>query len=253
MDENTTGIEGFYTDEALGGDYIEPTTEVATEAPAESVETQPSPAEPVQEQQPDYNPEGPGNVREALRQAREAERMAREQLAQYQAYVQQLQQPQPQQETEFLDEALAQHTQSQLTEMRAQFEQQTQAMRIEMAETMARQQFPDYDEVIGRLAEMDAVNVAAFLNKPNPALAAYQFAKQYTPQAIEAEVQRRVSEIAKTLTPQTPKAPKTIGNLPAAAPNVDKAADLSAVPVGHLAQMTPENRESWYEQALRQA
>lgn len=232
-------------DDILGSDFDSPepisdtSTEVTQPDVQESVDAPPSQADaaPANEQPKDWNPEGPGNVREALRQAREEARAAREQAEQVQAYLAQLQaQAQPQEAAPEIDpldpDAHAFYTQ-QLEAIQSQTAQQMSQMRLEMAETFARQSLPDYDAVVGRLKDYAGVlNVNAILQSPNPALAAYQFAKQLgpNPQDIEAQVnaqvEARLKALAPQLTAQQPQAPKTLSNIPAAATNAD-GPDLS--------------------------
>lgn len=259
-------LDDINYEEVMGSDFTadeSPASDASPAAGAESVESSPSPTEqptqPAEQQTPQtWNPDGPGNVKEALRQAREEARAYKEQLAQYQAWQQQIQQQQQEQAVDPLDPEAYSAIQQQMGAMQQQMQQAQTTMRLEMSETLVRQSHPDYDQAIQALAQMgDSVNINAFLQAPNPALAAYEYARNFTPWGIEQrvnqEVQRRVSELTQQMTPQKPKAPKTIGNLPAAASTTESGGSALNVPSGHIAQMTHENRDAWYEKALREA
>jgi hypothetical protein len=124
--------------------------------------------------------------------------------------------------------------------------------RVTLSESYARQKYADYDAVIDAVKALgSAVNLQAFLAEPDPAEAAYQFGRRLmgpSPETTAAQQQA----IAQRLTPQKPTAPKHVGAIPAAAsaqpdPELDSYTGISRQ---KLAQMSPEQLDSWYKRAL---
>lgn len=229
--------------------------------PAESVDTGTSPQEPEapQTQEPaqsDWNPEGPGNIREALRQERELRRQLEQQNAQYQAYLAQMQQAQ-QPQVDPLDPEAFQHTQQQIGKVRSELQMEMLRTRVQIAEDLTRAAHPDYDQVISIFADpkyASRVNVQSFLNEPNPAKAAYDFAKQLRandPAHIQQLIREEAAKLAaQAATAKAPVAPPSLGGVPAAAPNNDAKGDPAAISTDQLARMDGDQIDAWYRKAL---
>ena len=207
-------------------------------------------AEQVESEQENWNPEGPGDIREALRQEREQLRLYREQvelqqqqLGQYQAWYQQQQQLAAQeQQRQYLEqladdpEELQAYLQQQQQATWQQAQQQQIEYRVQMAADLARQTIPDFEQQIHKIYNLLGHEVvdAMAAQQPNPALWAYQFAKNFsaTPDEInarvEAEVQKRLAQIAPRAQVKQSTNSRGIGHLPASGRNVDAApeADL---------------------------
>lgn len=237
-DELYAQLEASEAEEAPAEASVEETTPVSEELTSE----QPA-AEPVAEQQADWNPDGPGDLREALRQEREQLRYFREQaelqqqqLAQYQAWYQQQQQLAAQeQQRQYLEELADDpdqlqaylHQQQQMAWQQAQ--QQQVEYKLSMAAEMARATIPDFDQqlskVYGLLGEEVVDAMAA--KQANPALWVYQFAKNFsaTPDEInarvEAEVQKRLAQIAPRANVKQSTNSRGIGHLPASGKSID--------------------------------
>lgn len=232
--------------------------------PAESVDTGTSPQEPEAPQtqepaQPDWNPEGPGNIREALRQERERARQLEQQNAQYQAYLAQLQQAQQPQQPALdpLDPEAFQHTQQQIGQVRSELQTEMLRTRVQIAEDLTRAAHPDYDQVIGIFADpkyASRVNVQSFLNEPNPAKAAYDFAKQLRandPAHLQQLIREEAAKLAaQAATAKAPVAPPSLGGVPAVAPNNDAKGDPAAISTDKLASMNGEEFDAWYRKAM---
>lgn len=227
-------------DAALGSDF-----------PAESVDAQTSPAEPVVAEQPvtpetaataapaapvetaspateppaGWNPEGPGNIREALRQAREEAQAYRDQLSALQLQAQQAAQP----SVDPLDPEAHQYYLAQIQRLEQQMQTQLQQYAMQTSVEMARRADPEYDNKIAFLQQMsqhptigsriDFQSLAAERNPAQAALSLYDELKFLDPKFRESEVQRQVAEALSKAQPQKPQAPQTIGNIPTAAPN----------------------------------
>jgi hypothetical protein len=217
-------------DAALGSDFA---------LPVESVEAQPSPAEPVAptpepaptapapEPQPPagWNPDGPGDVRVALRQAREEARMYQEQLAALQAQAQQTEQP----TVDPLDPEAHQFYMSQIAAIQSQMQGQLQQYAMQQSVDMARRMDPEYDNKIAFLYQMSQhpvlggrIDFNSLAREHSPAQAALQIydeLKYLDPNFRSAEVQRQVAEALKNAQPQKTQAPATLSSMPSAAPN----------------------------------
>jgi len=219
--------------------------------PEQAPEQTPVGEEPTPEQaQPDenteqnnWNPDGPGDIREALRQEREQLRLYREQmelqqqqLNQYQAWYQQQQQLAAQeQQRQYLEELaydpdqLQAYLQQQQQAAWQQAQQQQMTYKLQMAADLARQSLPDFDQQLGKIYNLlgpDVVDSMA-AQQANPALWAYQFAKNFSASPdeinarVEAEVQRRLSEIAPRAHVKQSTNSRGIGHLPASGRNID--------------------------------
>lgn len=243
MDES---IESLYS--ALEGQGDE-TTDVVSESeqPAEPtpVGEEPTPVaeQPQEAEQPDWSPDGPGDLREALRQEREQLRFFREQmdlqqqqLQQYQAWYQQQQQAAAQeQQRQYLEELaddpdqLQAYLQQQQQAAWQQAQQSQVTYKLQMAADLARQTLPDFDQQLGKIYNLlgpDVVDSMA-AQQANPALWAYEFAKNFsmTPDEInarvEAEVQKRLAQIAPRAQVKQSTNSRGIGHLPASGQNID--------------------------------
>lgn len=223
---------------------IEATPEQAPEqTPVGEEPTTEQPQPEATTEQENWNPDGPGDIREALRQEREQMRLYREQvelqqqqLAQYQAwYQQQQQQAAQEQQRQYLEELaddpdqLQAYLQQQQQAAWQHAQQQQVTYRIQMAAELARQSIPDFDQqlnkIYGLLGPQVVDSMAA--QQANPALWAYQFAKNFSSSPdeinarVEAEVQRRLSEIAPRAQVKQSTNSRGIGHLPASGSNVD--------------------------------
>lgn len=218
---------------------VEEAAPPAPEQPAPEAPADPAPAEPA------YNPDGPGDLKVALQREREQARALREHLqaveaeqAQMRAWI--AQQQQAAQEAQFRQQleayaddpdALAQVLQAKQREYQQQAEAQAHTARLQMSADLARQTYSDFDTQLGKLYQQLGADVVDRLaaQQPNPALWAYQMAKQafLTPAEldaqVEARVQARLAELAPRTRPQTPTSSRGIGHLPAAASPVDAA------------------------------
>jgi hypothetical protein len=235
------------SEEALGSDVTEVVQEETEQTPVSeelASDVTPEAEEQVQaEPQQDWNPDGPGDIREALRQEREQLRLYREQmlmqqqqLEQYQAwYKQQQEQAEAERQRQYLEELaddpeqLQQYLHGQQQAAWQQAQQQQQVQRVQMAAEFARQAIPDFDAQLNKIYSLlghEVVDSMA-MQQENPALWAYQFAKNFatTPDEVnarvEAEVQRRLAEIAPRAQVKTSTNSRGIGHLPASGKPVD--------------------------------
>lgn len=245
MDEAYSALYEALENAAESSEEEAPAEQVAEQAP---VGEEPAPAEepaPQAEPQQDWNPDGPGDLREALRQEREQLRYFREQaelqqqqLAQYQAWYQQQQEAvAAQQQREYLEELaydpeqLQAYLQQQQQVAFQQASQQQAEYKVKMAADLARQTIPDFEQQIGKLYNLLGAEVvdSMAMNQPNPALWAYEFAKNFssTPDEInarvEAEVQKRLAQIAPRAQVKQSTNSRGIGHLPASGRNSDPA------------------------------
>lgn len=236
-------------EEALG----EVEQEVTEQSP---VGEEPAPVEePVQETQEaetnqEWNPEGPGDMREALRQEREQLRLYREQmqmqqqqLEQYQAwYRQQQEAAAAEQQRQYLEELaddpeqLQAYLQQQQQAAWQQAQQSQYEQKLIMSADLARATIPDFEQQLNKLYSLlgpEAVDRMA-MQQDNPAMWAYQFAKNFavTPDEVNArveqEVQRRLAEIAPRAQVKQSTSSRGIGHLPASGKAIDSGpeADL---------------------------
>lgn len=239
--------------ELLGGDLEQDVPEEATPEPqplAESVEAAPSQPEQVaavepeapevqqEAPQPDnWNPEGPGDMSKAVQAKNREIAELKERNAAYEAHFQQQQQEQ-QQPFEALDPEAHALYQQQIEGLRNETQQQIQQVRIQQSAEFARQSIPDYEQKMAKLVELQGDPVlgpmiqaaeGAILSSPNPALAAVQLVDRLSgpsPQDIQAQIQQGITKALDALkNPEKPTAPKTVGSIPAAAPN-DQGLDL---------------------------
>lgn len=232
------------SEEALGADVVQEETEQTPVSEELASDVTPEAEEQVQaEPQQDWNPDGPGDIREALRQEREQLRLYREQmlmqqqqLEQYQAwYKQQQEQAEAERQRQYLEELaddpeqLQQYLQGQQQAAWQQAQQYQQVQRVQMAAEFARQAIPDFDFQLNKIYSLlghEVVDQMA-MQQENPALWAYQFAKNFatTPDEVnarvEAEVQRRLAEIAPRAQVKTSTNSRGIGHLPASGKTVD--------------------------------
>lgn len=238
------------SEEALGSDVTETIQEETEQTPVSeelaSVEQEPvveqeTEAEPESEE--NWNPDGPGDIREALRQEREQLRIYREQmqmqqqqLDQYQAwYRQQQEQAEAERQRQYLEELaddpeqLQQYLHGQQQAAWQQAQQQQQVQRVQMAAEFARQAIPDFDVQLSKIYGLlghEVVDQMA-MQQENPALWAYQFAKNFATSPdevnarVEAEVQRRLAEIAPRAQVKSSTNSRGIGHLPASGKPVD--------------------------------
>lgn len=217
----------------------EPEQTPAGEEPA-TEQAEPEAQAPEQE---NWNPDGPGDLREALRQEREQLRLYREQmelqqqqLNQYQAWYQQQQQlAEQEKQRQYLEELaydpdqLQAYLQQQQQQAWQQAQQQQMTYKVQMASSLARQTIPDFDQQINKLYDLLGAQVvdSMAMQQENPALWAYQFAKNFSssPEEInsrvEAEVQKRLAEIAPRAQVKQSTNSRGIGHLPASGRNTD--------------------------------
>ena len=247
-----SSIDSLYAEltggeEALGSDVTESFQEETEQTPVSEElasdvtfeDEEQVQAEPQQE----WNPDGPGDIREALRQEREQLRLYREQmqmqqqqLEQYQSwYRQQQEQAEAERQRQYLEELaddpeqLQQYLQTQQQATWQQAQQQQQIERVQMAAEFARQAIPDFDAQLSKIYSLlghEVVDSMA-IQQDNPALWAYQFAKNFstTPDEVnarvEAEVQRRLAEIAPRAQVKTSTNSRGIGHLPSSGKTID--------------------------------
>lgn len=241
-----SSIDSLYAElsggeEALGAFEQEETeqTPVSEELTSEPVAQEPE----VQAEQNDWNPEGPGDMREALRQEREQLRLYREQmqmqqqqLEQYQAwYNQQQEQAAAEQQRQYLEELaddpeqLQAYLQQQQQAAWQQAQQSQYEQKLVMSADLARATIPDFETQLNKLYSLlgpEAVDRMA-MQQANPAMWAYQFAKNFavTPDEVnarvEVEVQRRLAEIAPRAQVKQSTNSRGIGYLPASGKSVD--------------------------------
>jgi hypothetical protein len=226
-------------EEAVAPAVTEAAPTQQTEQPEPEAPAEPTPAEPP------FNPDGPGDLRVALQREREQARALREHLqaveaeqAQMRAWI--AQQQEAAKEAQFRQQleayaddpdALAQVLQAKQRELQQAAEAQAHTARLQMSADLARQMYPDFEQQLGKLYAQLGADVVDRMaaQQPNPALWAYQMAKQafLTPAEIEAQVEARVqarlAELAPRTKPQTPTSSRGIGHLPAAAAPVDAA------------------------------
>lgn len=246
MDES---IEALYSALEGGDEAVDTTTESEpqVEQPEQTPageEPAPEPEQPAQAQQEgDWNPDGPGDLREALRQEREQLRYFREQmelqqqqLQQYQSWYQQQQQLAAQeQQRQYLEELsydpeqLQAYLQQQQQAAWQQAQQSQTVYKLQMAADLARQTIPDFDQQLNKIYDLLGAEVVDSMasQQANPALWAYQFAKNFsmTPDEInarvEAEVQKRLAQIAPRAQVKQSTNSRGIGHLPASGQNYD--------------------------------
>ena len=246
MDES---IESLYSAlEGNGEEVVESTEpEQPTEPTPAGEEPVSEPEQPQEAEQPeqsgDWNPDGPGDLREALRQEREQLRYFREQmelqqqqLQQYQAWYQQQQELAAQeQQRQYLEqladdpEQLQVYLQQQQQAAWQQAQQSQTVYKLKMAADLARQTLPDFDQQLNKIYDLLGHEVVDSMaaQQANPALWAYQFAKNFsaTPDEInarvEAEVQKRLAQIAPRAQVKQSTNSRGIGHLPASGQNYD--------------------------------
>ena len=203
-------------------------------------------AEPTEEpgEDPGLKPEGPGDLRVALKQSRERERESKAQaatlqaqalslqtqLVQYQQYLASLQAQQQQgQAFEPVDPEAYEAIQAEVARVRQESEQNLQEIRVSVSADFARQRYTDYDDKMKALADLVAegvVNLEAFTSARNPAEAAYQFISKVKGPVAGSnldEVQVRADERRKVLEEQAqaarggkPPTPPSLSSVPAA-------------------------------------
>lgn len=211
-----------------------------------------------QQQASDWNPEGPGDIKAALKHEREQAKALKQRLAEYEQREQQAQQQQMQAQYEANEQArLAQRTQmladvafdeERTAQLLAQFANEDRYFAQRDADVrreqekyadgfaLGRKVYPDFDAVMGKaLADpktarvLEAVAREATAAGENPVLAAYEEAKQRDPDAqaaaIQAEVARQVQAVLQKNQPPQSKGHTTIAHASGGAPSgaVDKA------------------------------
>lgn len=251
-DTNARELTDEQLDDLLAGDDEESTTDEAdpsegaegddqgavdADPPADGTDTESDTeqedAEAADDAKPEgFNPDGPGDTKVALRQAREEAKAAKQRLAEYEAQQQAAVQRQQQayEEAQFkqqLENAAydPDETERLTADFRAktlaQANQQVANDRVRLSEAYAVEAFPDYFEQIERLkAEFGQGIVQIAMQQENPALWAYQKAKKIPDpvtqqKAVEAEVAKQVA--AALQKQQSPaKGPKSIGRVSSA-------------------------------------
>lgn len=160
----------------------QPRDEQGRFAPQDAGETEPQAAEPVAEEgPPPSEPSEPGHVPiAALKDERAKRQQLEQQLAEYQAYIQQVQQQQFQPADPEVDPIAYLKEQVQ-AEVMPQVQQYALQFRVEMTEQLARQKWQDYDAKIELFKQEAASNpflVEQVKQAPNPAEYAYNVASQ---------------------------------------------------------------------------
>lgn len=252
---------------------------------AEGDETSPPQTEQQTSAQ-NWNPDGPGDPAKALVEKNRELSERNELLRQYQEQMQQanailsnpqalmehmtrLQQLQQQQEQQRLrpvdlsrldpvtdpDGAFSalvevvNRQNQQIEELRNGISRTSHESQFALARESARQKYPDYDEVVQRLAPYESMlNPSEFLG-PNGPEKAYQFAKTFINQEeVQRQVANGISEQARRVIPTPPKTPTTLGKLPVTAPNSDARGDIASL--SH-AQIEKVGVHEWYDRAIR--
>jgi hypothetical protein len=236
---------------------------IDAEPPAEQEQQE----QPTQQQAEDWNPDGPGDIKAALRQEREQARALKQQLAELQQWRQQ------QEQAAYQAQAQAEEAQRQ-AERRAQLEntfdpddqerlyhqwRNEDAQRIQYQAQQAhvqalyqqgfeigREAFPDFDTVLNRgLADpelapvLEAVAQRAIAEGKNPTIAAYKTAKRLDPvsaeERIKAEVQKQVQSVLQKRQPPANRGHDTIGHV--------SAQPVGAAPRKAIQEMSTEELE----------
>lgn len=224
--------------------------------------------------QPAHNPDGPGNIKAALRESRDAAKAIKAQLdatnarlaayeaerAQQQAALQQQQQAARIQQAvedmhpEDIPAYLEQVTRQQQEQMQRQAREQQAWSRLADSEQAARLSLPDYDAQIDKLTSLfDAGMVAAWAQQQqgSPAIAAYTKAKGiFTQSDLDAAREAGRAEALESL-PARRRAPQSaprLADIPAAgrakdstpverlSKRLDKGGDVSGVVDGLFRQ-----------------
>lgn len=241
MDKDVFAMSDAEIDAALGADDLGDVTdldtvqddadeagEAVTTTDAEPPAEQDQQEQPSEQTDPNWNPEGPGDIRKALQAEREQAKALKAELAELQQWRQQQQQAEMQ--------ARAQAEEAQRQELRRQqleestfdpeaqerllnqwryedaqrIQQQAQQQHVQalyqQGFDLGREAFPDFDAVLNRgLADpelapvLESIANQALMTGKNPTIAAYKAAKRFDPEAqkaaIEAEVQRQVQAV----------------------------------------------------------
>lgn len=248
-----------------------PVTAEGFEDDKESPTAEPQPEqvpepEATQAQDPNWNPEGPGNIRAALKESRQETRQLREQLnalqQQMQLQAQQQQQAQVLAQFEQLslddpDQAQA-YLQQYQANLAAQAEQQVAQTRLQMSEEIARASMKpgEYDAQIAKFIQVfgeEGIQWAA--RQTNPAQAALsRLSTVYTKDDVETLVQNRIAEelakLAPRLQAQDPKALRTIGNLPKAAVESETPQDKRIANAMNLTAAGTDDFDAAYRKLL---
>lgn len=246
--------------------------EQAEPSTAEGVTEPAPPAEQVQDKQPETDPakllEIKENLNRALHQERERYRALKaeaeqqqQMLAQYQAQMQEAQARAKYEELVYEDpEQAAAFLQQQREAIQQQAQQQMSVQRAAMSVEMAKSVHSDFDQVVQAFLASpagQAINLAHFDNHPAPALALYEFAKANAP--VDRETLREqlkqelLAELAPRLQTKQSTSPKTIGNLPAAAPNEPEPVSTKAANRMNLAAPGSDDFHAAYKAALESA
>lgn len=276
MSDELISIDSIDLEAAYGSDFEQPAEEApaqddAPPAQAEGVTTPPPQADAQPEPQATPDPEtldvpggyAKGAFREyrakiatleaqiaQFQQQQEAERQKADEAA-FQARLQELAYEDPDQAAALLQ----QHQQQTAHQLQAQYEAQRTQERAALSVEYARENIKDFDTVVGALMnspQAQYVNWAAIDATPNPGKALYEYAKSVAPvdrNALKAEL---LAELKSQLVPQQPQAPKTIGNLPAAAPVNGATPQSHRAPKAAIDAMTPEQLQAWQARALRE-
>lgn len=205
-------------------------------------QAQDQPTDPSQAPKPD----GPGDLRVALRQEREARRQMEARLQQFE---QQQQAERARAEAEAFNEqvselaltdpdqamALIQQREAAIAQRyQAEAQQREVQARVQLSLDYARRNIgEDFDRQIARLHELGpALDWTPFNAAPDPAMAAYEWAqKNLAPdvEALRASIKAEVlAELKPQLTPAKPQAAPTLRTIPAAASN-EAPVDLNSL------------------------
>lgn len=202
-------------DELLGGPPEELAPEQEDTGPARDEHGRFAPKdtgeeEPQQEVTPTSEPE-PSHIplaalqdeRTKRQRAEDEARQMRDALAQYEAYFQQREQPQPQLE----EDPIAYFTQAVSEQLAPQLQQELLTQKVQIAETMARQRWDDYDakiELFKAEAQRNPFLLQQVSAAQDPASYAYNVANQIadaqryngqpapTREQIEAEMREKI-------------------------------------------------------------
>lgn len=289
MDEEIN-LEAEMENIRSGGGAPEPAGTTDTTAPSATDDeegatgaTAPTPTPPAdpqpttqQDDGKEWNEDGPGKPRVALKHAREAlgiakadAERARQEAAQFRAQLEAIENAKRQAEQHqalqldlenldpedvpaYLDALRQQDAQR----VHSEYQQRLAVERASHSVELMRETFSDFDQQIAKLHADPSVNWAYFDQQPNPAKAAYDYAKtRLTPDEIqariEAEKQAWLAEIAPRTTTQPPRAPRGLSSIPAAATAATTPRDpVYDVTQDEIAKMSPTERREWMEKSL---
>lgn len=257
---------------------------VSTEDDTQEEEANPTPQAPADPQSPtqqdgkEWNPEGPGDRRVALKHAREAlsiakqaEERARQEAETLRAQLaaienakreaaerERLQLEVDQMDPDDVPAYLESLRKQDAEQIASTYEQRLLQERAAHSVELMRETFSDFDAQLAKLQSDPTVNWAYFDQQPNPAKAAYDYAKSRPSQEeieaqLEERLQARLAEVLPKTQPQAPRAPRGVNSIPASATAAATPRDpINDVSVDDIGKMTAEERREWMNKALTQ-